>query len=67
MASTLRVEDGIPKGATPPDLEEEPQLTAPGIDPDMLKDMAKRLSQIDGRSNTTEAAGRRSALGANFL
>jgi Mn-containing catalase len=41
--STLRVEDGIPKGATPPDLEEEPQLTAPGIDPDMLKDMAKRL------------------------
>lgn len=41
--STLRVEDGIPEGATPPDLDEEPQLSSPGIDPDMLKDMAKRL------------------------
>jgi Mn-containing catalase len=41
--SALRVEEGIPQGFPPPDLDEEPQLTAPGIDPDMLKDMAKRL------------------------
>jgi Mn-containing catalase len=39
----LTVLDEIPVGAPPPDLPEEPQLTAPGIDPDMLKDMAKRL------------------------
>lgn len=39
----LIVEDAIPAGATPPDLEEEPQLTAPGIDPELLADMAKRV------------------------
>jgi hypothetical protein len=39
----LIVEDAIPVGATPPDLEEEPQLTAPGIDPELLADMAKRV------------------------
>jgi Mn-containing catalase len=39
----LVVEDAIPVGATPPDLEEEPQLTAPGIDPELLADMAKRV------------------------
>jgi Mn-containing catalase len=41
--SPLRVEDGIPAGAPPPNLPEEPQLTAPGIDPGLLEEMAKRL------------------------
>jgi len=39
----LVVEDAIPEGAPPPDLPAEPQLTAPGVDPDMLKEVAKRL------------------------
>lgn len=42
--SPLRVEEGIPAGAPPPNLEEEPQLTAPGIDPALLADIASRLS-----------------------
>jgi Mn-containing catalase len=44
--STLEVEVGAPEGATPPDLEAEPQLTAPtgpDIDPEMFKDVAVRL------------------------
>ena len=44
--SELRVEDASNEGAPPPDLEEEPQLTAPlgpDIDPDMFKDVATRL------------------------
>jgi len=41
--SELRVEDQIPTGAPPPDLAEEPQLTAPGVDPIMLQEAAKRL------------------------
>lgn len=39
----LYVEDGIPRGAPTPDLPEEPQLTAPGIDPGLIADMARRL------------------------
>jgi Mn-containing catalase len=41
--SELVVENTIPAGATPPDLHEEPQLTAPGIDPGMMAEIAKRL------------------------
>jgi Mn-containing catalase len=44
--SPLRVVDGPPAGATPPDLADEPQLTAPlgpDINPDLFNDMAKRL------------------------
>jgi Mn-containing catalase len=41
--STLRVEDGTPTGGPVPDLPEEPQLTAPGLDPAMIQDVAKRL------------------------
>jgi Mn-containing catalase len=41
--SELRVEDQIPKGAAPPNLDVEPQLAAPGVDPDMIAEMAKRL------------------------
>jgi Mn-containing catalase len=43
----LVVVDGMPEGAPPPPLPEEPQLTAPGIgavDPELLKEIAKRLS-----------------------
>ena len=44
----LTVVDGMPEGATPPDLEAEPQLTAPGIGPidqSMLQEMAARLGR----------------------
>ena len=43
--SELIVEDAIPAGFAPPDLEEEPQLTAPGIDPAMIAEFAARLSR----------------------
>ncbi|HVL25338.1 MAG TPA: manganese catalase family protein [Thermomicrobiales bacterium] len=44
--SELIVEDGGPEGAPPPDLPEEPQLTAPGIGPidkAMLQEIADKL------------------------
>ena len=48
--SELRVQEGMPEGFPPPDLEPEPQLTAPigpdldpSVDPDMFDDVAKRL------------------------
>jgi Mn-containing catalase len=41
--SELRVEDGIPEGAPYPNLEEEPQLTAPGVDMLMAQEAAKYL------------------------
>ena len=44
--SELVVQDGAPGGFPPPDFEEEPQLTAPGIGmitPEMLKEMADSL------------------------
>jgi len=41
--SELRVEDAIPEGTAPPDFPEEPQLTAPGVDPILLQEAAKRL------------------------
>lgn len=41
--SELIVQDGIPEGFAPPDLDEEPQLLAPGIDPAFLKEAADRL------------------------
>jgi Mn-containing catalase len=42
----LEVKFGVPEGFTPPDLEEEPQLNAPGaddFDPEMFKDIAKKM------------------------
>lgn len=44
--SELVVEDSIPEGFPVPDLDEEPQLNAPdgGIDPDFIKEVAKRVS-----------------------
>ncbi len=41
--SELIVEDGQPEGFDPPDLDEEVQLTAPGVEPEMLAEIAKRL------------------------
>lgn len=44
----LVVEDGIPNGTPPPPLEEEPQLTAPGIgtiDNQTLQEILRRLEQ----------------------
>ena len=44
--SLLEVVDGPPEGFAPPDLDAEPQLTAPvgpGVDPGMLQDVAKKL------------------------
>ena len=41
--SELVVEDAIPSGFAPPDLDEEPQLTAPGIDPALIAEVAGRL------------------------
>jgi len=45
--SQLRVEDTIPEGFDPPELPEEPQLNAPGIDPDFLAAAAKRVFGTD--------------------
>ena len=39
----LVVEDAIPAGFPPPDLDEEPQLTAPGVDPEMIAEIAARF------------------------
>jgi Mn-containing catalase len=39
----LIVEDAIPAGFPPPDLDEEPQLTAPGVDPEMIAEIAARM------------------------
>lgn len=36
-------EEPMPKGYDVPDLEEEPQLNAPGVDPEDLAEIAKRL------------------------
>jgi manganese catalase len=41
----LVVEDSIPKGAPPPELPGEPQLTAPGIDMGFVREVADRLSR----------------------
>jgi Mn-containing catalase len=41
--SPLEVEHAIPTGFDPPDLDEEPQLTAPGLEPSFIAEMAKRV------------------------
>jgi Mn-containing catalase len=43
--SELRVEDGIPEGFPPPDLDEEPQLTAPGVDMLLAQEVFKHISR----------------------
>ena len=59
--SQLEVQDGIyPDAVTPPDLDEEPQLTAPdgpdGPDPEMLAEYAKRIFGGNGPSRASESA-----------
>jgi Mn-containing catalase len=49
--SELTVSDDIPEGMPWPDLAEEPQLSSPGVDPDMLKYFADKLGAT---SQTTE-------------
>ena len=41
--SELIVEDAIPLGVAPPDLDEEPQLTAPGVEPELIAEIAARF------------------------
>jgi Mn-containing catalase len=41
--SELEFRDEIPEGAPWPDLDEEPQLSSPGVDPDMIKFFASKL------------------------
>ena len=42
--SELLVDNTIPEGFAPPDLDEEPQLTAPGVDMEMVQEIADSLS-----------------------
>jgi hypothetical protein len=39
----LEVKDEIPEGVPWPEFEEEPQLSSPGVDPEMLKFFADKL------------------------
>jgi Mn-containing catalase len=59
--SELRVEDASNEGFTPPDLDEEPQLTAPigpDIDPEMFKDVAGKLFGRDAMSPPAKRNGK---------
>lgn len=49
----LEVSDEIPEGAPWPELDEEPQLSSPGVDPDMIKFFAEKMG---GTSNEPEEA-----------
>ena len=42
--SELLVDNTIPEGFAPPDLDEEPQLTAPGIDMELVQEIADSLN-----------------------
>jgi Mn-containing catalase len=60
--SELTVEQTIPDGFTPPDLDAEPQLTAPlgpDIDQEMFADIATRLVGAEAAKNASR--GRRTA------
>jgi Mn-containing catalase len=64
--SELRVEDASNEGATPPDLDEEPQLTAPlgpDIDPDMFKDVATKLFGNDVLARSGKGNGKSAKKG----
>ncbi|HVE77502.1 MAG TPA: manganese catalase family protein [Gemmatimonadaceae bacterium] len=52
--NALEVQVGAPEGFDPPDLDAEPQLTAPlgpDIDPEMFKDVATRLFGAEAAGN----------------
>ena len=42
----LIVENKIPEGAPWPELDEEPQLSSPGVDPDMIQYFAKAMGDV---------------------
>jgi Mn-containing catalase len=50
----LTVSDDIPEGAPWPDLDEEPQLSSPGVDPDMMKFFAAKLGVVSDDSDDAE-------------
>lgn len=52
--SELEVSDQIPEGAPWPELDEEPQLSSPGVDPEMIKYFAQALG---GPRSSVENAG----------
>ena len=61
--SELRVSADIPEGFPWPDLDEEPQLSSPGIDPDMLKYFAKKMGsdaadELHARTSDDAASGK---------
>ena len=59
--SPLHVEDASNEGFTPPDLDEEPQLTAPlgpDIDADVFKDVASRLFGADITNGGTKKSAK---------
>ena len=50
--SELEFRDEIPEGSPWPDLDEEPQLSSPGVDPDMIKFFAQKLGGDSGSEST---------------
>ena len=64
--SRLEVVDGPPEGGSVPDLDEEPQLTAPmgpdGPDPEMLAEYAKRLFGNGKSVAVAPSTGKRSSV-----
>ena len=64
--SELEVQVGGPEGAEPPDLDAEPQLTAPvgpDIDPEMFQDVAARLfPELDPKKRPSSKRKARSGV-----
>lgn len=58
--SELEFRDEIPEGAPWPDLDEEPQLSSPGVDPEMLSFFAQKLG-ADMPEEATSMGGMRSS------
>lgn len=57
----LEVSDEIPQGAPWPDLDEEPQLSSPGVDPDMIKFFAQKLGGTNDEPGDVDVPLQRSA------
>jgi len=54
--SQLEFRDEIPEGFPWPDLDEEPQLSSPGVDPDMIQFFAQKLGADMPVAETTAAS-----------
>jgi Mn-containing catalase len=50
----LQVNVGMPEGAPWPDLDEEPQLSSPGVDPEMIMYFAKKLGGVGDVPNSED-------------